>query len=207
VLLGWHPAVDREIIGRDDMVKEFTLERVQKAGAIFNPEKLEWLNAAYLKKISVDDLLLHLTEFLPTGKPPENREFLKRAVTLVRDRMKKLSEFTELAAFLFDLPEYPALMLAWKNGPLPATRETLAAVLDVLSKIPAENFSKEAFEPPLMRLAEERGRGETLWPLRVALSGQEASPGPIDLIDALGKTESERRITRAMEKLEQATLL
>lgn len=200
VLLGWHPTVDREIINRSDMVKEFTMKRVQKAGAIFNPEKLDWLNATYLKQVPLEEVVRQLKDFLP-AHIFSNEAFATKVVALVRDRMKKLADFSKLAAFLFELPEYPPSLLNWKQNTPATTRENLSAALDIIVRCTTEPFSGAAVEGALMELATTRGRGDVLWPLRVALSGQDASPGPLELIDTLGKDEAVRRIQVAIVKL------
>jgi glutamyl-tRNA synthetase len=206
VLLGWHPAVDREVVSREEMVQEFSMKRVQKAGAIFNPDKLEWLNAMYLKRLSPEQLAEQLKSFLPP-QLFSNDAFLMKALSLVRDRMKKLSDFPKLTAFLFELPEYPPSLLNWKQNTAATTAENLEAVLAVLEKSDAPSFSRSAFESSVMEIATARGRGDVLWPLRVALSGLDASPGPIELLDTLGKEESVRRIRLAIGKLGRSTLL
>jgi len=200
VLLGWHPAVDREVISREDMVKEFTMKRVQKAGAIFNPEKLDWLNATYLKQLSLEQLVARLKDYLPPQLFSDDTSLLK-VTALVRDRMKKLADFQKLAAFLFELPEYPPSLLNWKQNQPTVTRENLNVALTIVTECTAEPFTGRAVEGPIMALAAARGRGDVLWPLRVALSGQDASPGPIELIDTIGKEESARRIRVALAKL------
>jgi glutamyl-tRNA synthetase len=200
VLLGWHPTVDREIINREDMVKEFTMKRVQKAGAIFNPEKLEWLNAMYLKQLPIEQVVQQLKGFLPAHLFA-NEAFMVKVVSLVRDRMKKLADFSGLAAFLFELPEYSPALLNWKQNSAAVTRENLSAVLGIITACTTEPFSGAAVESAIMELATTRGRGDVLWPLRVALSGQDASPGPIELIDTLGKDEVIRRIQVGIVKL------
>ena len=202
VLLGWHPVQDREIISLPDMIKEFSLKRVQKGGAVFNPEKLDWLNGAYLRALSPTALTDRLLDFLPPALFPD-RTFLEKAVMLERDRMKKFSEFTTLAAFLFKLPDYPPSLLIWKQNHPAVTKRILESLLSALLQIERNNFTAATVERVVTPIAETEGRGEVLWPFRVALSGQEASPGPFELADTLGKDEIERRVRIAIAKLER----
>lgn len=180
-LLGWHPADEREILSRGDLVKEFDLDRIQKAGAVFNIDKLDWINTQYIKKM--DDV--ELGKLLGV----ENLKI----IPLVRDRMKNLSDFRELTDWFFELPDYPAELLIWKDAP----KETIITNLKEAAKILKDGAAKD-----LLPLAEKLGRGEVLWPVRAALSGKDASPGPIEMAEALGKEEAIRRINIAIKKLE-----
>lgn len=199
-LLGWHPPGDREVLTRDDMVRLFDLGRVQKAGAVFNVEKLNWLNAQYIRRSDPEILIRRLKELgqIPSDVAPS---FAAGVFGLVRDRLKKLSDFSEAAQFFFVLPEYPNELLSWK-GALPAfIREQLRAAAELARGMNEEAFSRSALGAAFESITRERGRGEVLWPLRVALSGREASPGPFEMMEVFGKEESIRRIRRAIEKL------
>jgi len=191
-LLGWHPSEDREVLSIGELVNEFTIRRVQKAGAIYNPEKLEWLNAMHIRALAPEELRTHLEPFIPAEWKTDG-ERLARAGALVKERLKNLSEFQNAARFVFTLPEYPASLLIWKNSSADAARKHLEAVRTMIEK---ETDASAA----IMAYAEKEGRGEVLWPLRVALSGQEMSPGPVELLAALGKEEALNRITRALKR-------
>ena len=205
VLLGWHPIKDREILSREEMVAEFALKRVQKGGAVMNEEKLTWLNLQHLRALPVETVMEHLTPFIP----PEWKKrpaFLKRVVEVERNRMKTLQEFAELANPFFTLPEYPASLLIWKETSKEQVVKNLEDAEGLVSAIPEKKLTAEALEPQLFEMANRTDRGEFLWPLRVALSGRGASPGPLELIEVLGKEESLRRIHHALELLTGGTL-
>ena len=191
--LGWHPKDDRELLSREDLIKEFDLERVQKAGAAFNIEKLNWLNAQYIKKMAPKELAKAL------DVPPTDDNF--KIIGFTSERMKKLTDFKSLAGFFYELPDYDPKLLIWKSTPKSATLANLREAERLLPELQSDGFSQANLEKILMPIAEARGRGETLWPLRVAMSGQEASPGPFEIMDALGKKESLRRIQIAIGKL------
>lgn len=203
VLLGWHPQNDREILSVSEMITEFSLERAQKAGAVFNPEKLDWLNTHYIRTLPTKELVESVTNFIPQSflKEPEK---LVRALVLSRDRLKKLSDAHEGIEFFFVLPDYSAKTLVWKNNGVGKTIETLTSLEKLLNAIPENDFSKEKLSVHLMPFAEENGRGETLWPLRVALSGKEMSPGPFECAEVLGKKESLARVTLALQKIKKS---
>ena len=131
-------------------------------------------------------------------------DWLKRIIGLEQERMKKLSEIGERAGFFFvETPEYDKELLRWKDMSDEKLQEVLQTLVDGVSDISDEDFSDtKKLEAVFMSLAEkEQNRGVLLWPLRAALSGQDASPGPLEILAALGEKESRRRIKIAIEKL------
>jgi glutamyl-tRNA synthetase len=195
VLLGWHPVEDRETISQKEQIQEFTLERVQKGGAIFNEEKLNWLNAHYLKQLEPEEILENLKPFIPAAWL-KKKKMLLTVIKVEKERMRTFHGFKELAAFFFELPDYNGGMLIWKQTPQEKILDNLKKTRDVI-KNPGGVSSEK-----IMILAEREGKGEVLWPLRVALSGRDASPGPLEILEVLGKTEALKRINRAIKKLE-----
>ncbi len=198
--IGWHPKDDKELMTVEALVGEFDIERMQKGGGIFNLEKLEWLNAQYIKRLSVDALVEVIAPFIPEAWQV-HKELLRGAIMLERERMKKLTEFSEAAAFLFDLPVYDDALLLWKETTKDITKDNLQAILEAIRAISSEQFTQDAVEGAIMPIAEQRGRGAVMWPLRVAVSGKKASPGPVEIMVVLGKHESIRRIEFALQKL------
>lgn len=184
LLLGWHPRDDREIFAAEEMINEFDLERTQKGGAVFNLDKLNWINTQYIRKLS-DRQLVERLNLEPT-------ESNYKITALLKERLEKLSDFQELAGFFYQLPEYPAQLLIWQGG----NKETTKKYLEMIYQL-GQSISEEKIKA----LAERFGRGEVLWPLRVALSGKEGSPGPFEIMNILGVDETLRRIKLAMEKL------
>lgn len=204
VLLGWHPTPDREVIGIEEMINEFDLKKVQKSGAVFNRQKLDWLNAYYIRHTDAEKLIVYLKPFLPVSwfnKPV----FLKKIINLEKERMKNLKEFGTAIRFFFHLPEYRADLLIWQTTPRSEILDNLKAAESLLKNFSEKSFTKSEFETPLMDLANQRGRGQVFWPLRVALSGQAASPGPLEMLEILGRNESLKRINRAIQKLKTET--
>ena len=201
-LLGWHPEKDREILTPEEIISEFNFKRVQKSGAVFNPEKLDWLNGRFIKNSPAGELADALADFIPKEWLKDKKK-LEKAVLVERDRLKKLSDFKELAGFFFKLPNYKKELLSWKGATEAATLDNLRFVLDVVTRIPPGEFEKETIEKYVLTVAEKRGRGEVLWPLRAALSGSEASPGPAEIMEVLGPEESGKRIKNAIAKLEK----
>lgn len=207
-LLGWHPKEEKEILSREELIKEFDLKRVQKSGAVFNPEKLAWLNAQHIKNMPIDELAEKLNEFIPiewrinAEWMKNNEELLVKAIELERERIKKLSDFKELGGFFFELPDYDPSLLLWQKTEKEKTAANLKILNEEIKKIFKADFNKITLEKTIMPLTEVWGRGELLWPLRAALSGKTASPGPFEIMDALGKEETLKRLDVAIRKLE-----
>lgn len=192
--LGWHPEDDKEIMSRKELVEQFSLERVQKGGAVFNQDKLDWLNAQYIKKMSDEELFAAIVDFVPE-EWLETGDRLKKIIAVQRERMKQLTDIRELGDFFFKLPDYEGGLLLWKEMTREEARESLRESLKIVSGDP------EFFEEKIVALSQEMGRGNVFWPLRVALSGQKNSPPPLELIKVLGTKESVKRIETAIEKL------
>lgn len=191
--LGWNPGDKREIFLLDKLVKEFDLERVQKGGAIFNIDKLNWLNQQYLQKMNPSELKSRLEAYLGKSIPD-------RLVRLAQPRLKTLADFEGELRWLRPT-NYPAGLLNWKETPARTTKENLEAVLKIIQSLDGSKFEVETLEEKLRPLTSERGRGEVLWPLRAALSGKEKSPGPFELASLIGKEETGTRLRRAIKKL------
>lgn len=199
--LGWHPKEEQEIMTLDELAREFDIDRVQKAGAIFNEEKLLWLNAKHIKILNNTEIAAYLRPKL-TEKGIDIPDFkLQMMIRVEKDRMKTLNDFLVLANFFFVLPEYDANLLIWKKFPKEKIRENLQSVYETLSALAELTYSVPGLEAALSLLIKKIGTGEVLWPLRAALSGQRDSPGPYEIAEILGKDESLRRLEIAIKKL------
>lgn len=204
VLLGWHPKEDREVLTVLEMINEFSIKRVQKAGAVFNPEKLDWLNFMHIRVLDNEELSKNLTPFVPADWMKDTGKFA-RAVEISKDRLKNLTDFQKDSAFIFALPHYDAALLPWKNAARGSVIENLQYVRDLVGNESDAKFPEESFKTELLQFAEKQGRGDVLWPLRIALSGMESSPGPMELLYVLGRAESRERIDAALRKLTESS--
>jgi len=203
-LLGWHPSGDDEIFTKEELVKVFDIHRVQKAGAVFNSEKLDWLNREHMKKMSDEAIAKAVLALTPSAFDPgraPSETFLAKIVAAERSRAVTLRDFASLGGFFFALPEYDASLLIWKATPKEEIVKALRDAYDELAKITDEHFTREILSERLSSIIGERNRGVVLWPLRVALSGQRSSPDPIEIMDVLGKKESLSRIMKAIGML------
>ncbi|MCK4781467.1 glutamate--tRNA ligase [Candidatus Parcubacteria bacterium] len=231
-LLGWNPGTEKEIFSMRALIKEFSLERVQKGGAVFNAKRLDWLNGFYIRQKSPEKLTelcipylleaellapierqkeiikgLHELPFKTTGykiletEEIINFDFLKKIVSIYQERLKKLSEISELTDFFFkDKLEYDKELLRWKEMSDDEIKNSLKKSEEIISKINTQDFNKENLKNILMAEAEIIGdRGKLLWPLRAALSGKKASATPFEIAEILGKQKTLKRLGQAKE--------
>ncbi|TSC80888.1 MAG: glutamyl-tRNA synthetase [Parcubacteria group bacterium Gr01-1014_29] len=193
-LLGWNPDDEREIFSLDELEKEFSLEKVQKSGAVFNKEKLQWLNGEYIRRMDRETLAANLYPFLQESFGNIPQDILHRVAKIEQPRLKTFADVQALP-FLFKDPSYEKELLLWKGIQEPVEAAThLRAIEKILCDI-------KDFEKTLMPYAEQHGKGNVLWPLRVALSGQAASPGPFEIMYVIGKEATLRRVRNAIALL------
>ncbi len=210
-LLGWNPGKGstREIFSLDELVEAFDFAQIHKGGAVFDLKKLDWMNGEYLKKLSVDELYTRALEFgqfqneffATVGEALKSETYLKRVLTVERDRLARLTDIGLHNPFFFVLGEYEAKMLNWKDNDASMTRASLEQAEKLL-----ENFDDATWSTLTLveeKLLAEAGdkRGDFLWPLRVALTGAERSPSPGQVAWVLGKAESLARLKQAIAKL------
>lgn len=200
-LLGWNPGNDQEIFPHDELIRAFSLGKIQKGGAVFDKEKLTWMNREYLKNLSDDDFLAYLA---PSHKYP--KETFARILPLVRERISTRREFEALIEegeyeYFFTPPISISGGLLWKNASEEDTKARLNKVSSILRELAEEKFTAEHIKNTLWEFAESEGRGKVLWPFRVALSGKNKSADPFTIASVLGKRETLARITNACEVL------
>jgi len=203
-LLGWNPGTEQELFSLDELVREFKIERINKAGAIFNEEKLQWVNKEYIKKISASEQVKLLIKWAPklSSLAPE---ILTKLTPLVFERISIFSEITQMADggefdYLFNSPRYAPEALLWKGKSTPEETVTcLDKAIELLSALSSDSFDRVSVKKTVWSYAEEVGRGQLLWPMRYALSGREKSPDPFILSDLLGKEETIKRLIYARD--------
>lgn len=205
-LLGWNPGTEQEIFSIDELIKEFKIERINKSGAVFNEEKLQWVNKEYIKKISFDEQTKLLTKWAPE-LTSLSVDTLVKVTPLVFERISTLGEITQMFKdgefdYLLKTPTYTADMLLWKGK---STKEETAVYLskaiELISAFSEKIFNRDGVKNTVWAYAESVGRGQLLWPMRYALSGREKSPDPFILSELLGKTETLKRLTYARDLL------
>jgi glutamyl-tRNA synthetase len=217
-LLGWNPGTDQEIFTLDELIEKFDISKVQKGGAIFNEEKLKWINKQHMLKMNPHSIQEKIMDGITLSTQFQkkdwkiNANFFEKLYPLILDRIQTFGEIPTLIDsgefnYVFETPEYDSELLYWKGQKDPeALTRRLQEVIAKLNKIDGKefNFNKEAVKSAVWDFATAEGRGEVLWPMRVALSGQEKSPDPFILAELLGKSETVSRLTKALEKVSHA---
>ncbi|MEK7644580.1 MAG: glutamate--tRNA ligase [Patescibacteria group bacterium] len=200
--LGWNPGDDRELFSLKELTGEFNIERVMKAGAVFNLEKLNWYNQQYLRALPLTELTeLCKPFFAATGLNDLDFDWLTSVVALEKDRASTLVEIVENTKFIFtENLEYDQTILVWKKSTPEQTKANLKKLRELLNTIDTQNWNKEKLEALILGWIKEteQGVGDILCPMRVALSGQKNSPGPFEIAAVLGKEKSLDRIARAL---------
>lgn len=196
-LLGWNPGTDQEIFSMDELIEVFDISKIQKAGAVFNIEKLNWFNKQYIGKLSDADFFTHAKIFLPA-------DFSVKLLPLIKEKISFFAQIPELLetelSFITTPPTYQKESLKWKQeNDLVNTRIYLQTIIEKLSQL--SDFSKESVKETVWPLAEEKGKGNILWPMRFALSGKDKSPDPFTMSEILGKEETLKRLSFAYELL------
>lgn len=202
-LLGWHPKDDREIFTKDDLIKEFELNRVQKTGAVFDIKKLDWMNFTYIVNAPIDRLIIALKDVFESEL--SDLKTVGKLLLISKGRMCKLIEFKEINKFFFDFySDYKKELLIWKKTPSEIIKINLKNVHKFLEELPESEFNNiDKLKSSVMSspLIKKQGVGETLWPLRIALSGEKDSQGPFEIMHVLSKKETLERIKKAIKKL------
>ncbi len=206
-LLGWNPGGEREIMTREEIAEKFSLEHVQKSGAVFDATKLDWMNGEYIRMKPVSELAELCIPFLKKAgllnqeSGMKSREYLESIIALEQPRLKKLSEIGERTDYFFHVPEYDKELLRWKE----MSDEDIFASLATSEKIVSGfgfRVSRDGIEKAFLDSIGAGDKGALLWPLRVALTGKKASPGPFEIMAILGTEETQKRIHLAKEKLQ-----
>jgi len=206
-LLGWSLDDRTEILSRQQLIDNFSLERVSKTAAIFNREKLDWMNGVYIRNLSLEDFTRRALPFLKSGLPPEvkrplSTDYAEQIMPLIQERAKTLTEVPDLVSFFFiDELDYDTSLLIGKNMSRESTIRALEVALERLGKL--EAFETETLEALLRPLAVELGlkTGQLFGVLRTAVTGRTAAPPLFQTMAVLGKEQCLRRIKAALDRL------
>ncbi len=206
-LLGWNPKGDQELYTIEEFIDLFDITKVNKGGAMLNQEKLEWMNGSYIRKLSLSTLTDLCLPYLPDAAKALPREQQEAIVALEQERLKTIPEISEKFGYLFtDVLAYDPGLLLWKKMTRDDVMTRLTHLERVLADIHENDWTAKNMEEKIRECitANALGVGETLWPFRVALSGQKASPGPFAIAAILGKKQTLARIAFARTLLSTA---
>jgi len=206
-LLGWSLDDKTEILPQQELISSFSLERVSRTAAIFNRDKLNWMNGVYIRSLSLEDFTQRALPFLDSGLPPEVKrplsvDYIRQIMPLIQERARTLVEVAELAEFFFVAElDYDSSLLIGKGMNQKSATQALATAKQRLE--PLEVLDAESLEAMLRPLAEELGlkTGQLFGVLRVAVTGRTAAPPLFQTMSALGKERCLRRIEAALDRL------
>lgn len=194
-LLGWNPGdgSTKEVFHLDELIAQFSLGRIQKSPAVFDIERLNWLNGVHIRHMALPELLKRAENFMPPSAAQTSQTYRLQALKLVQERLKTLAELPELTDFFFEDPEYHAVAWPGEN-----TSQYLQAAHAAISRL--DQFSHDGIESALRSLANDLGAksGDLFKPLRLALTGKTAAPGLFETMVVLGQKTVLRRLNQAI---------
>ena len=202
--LGWSPGTEEEIFSLDELASRFEIEKVHKAGAIFDADRLDYLNGTYIRSLGDEQLALRLRPFVPAVL---DDAAIIRLVPLVRERLVRLGDVVELASFLWE-PDavvaswYGAELLSPKGGGPADAARALERAREIVTELDAADFAADVLEDRFRAAANELGvkPGDLFKPIRVALTGRTISPPLFASMELLGRDRCQARIDAALAK-------
>ncbi|WP_434309346.1 glutamate--tRNA ligase [Hominifimenecus sp. rT4P-3] len=201
-LLGWSPEENREIYSLEELVKVFDYRHISKSPAVFDIQKLRWMNGEYIKAMEQEE---YYAKALPIVESVVKRDVDQKAIAdLMKTRIEVFPDIAEPIDFFEELPDYDVAMYTHKKMKT-NSENSLTALQELLPRIEAlPDTGHEQVQEMVAAYVEEKGikNGQALWPLRTAVSGKQMTPGgAYEIMEILGKEESIRRIRIGIEKL------
>ena len=208
--LGWSPGTEEDVLSLEDVVARFDIDKVQKGGARFDRERLEWINGQWIRRLEPADLVDRLRPFLESARDagridrmPSDEE-VAALLPIVQERLPTLAAVVDLVGFLWtDSIELDQATLVPKRWDAPTTAVALATARDRLAGHDGVTWEADELEPPLRALVEERGwkAGDVFMAIRVATTGRTATPPLFDTLVALGRERTLSRLDAAIALL------
>ena len=203
-LLGWSPGTDQEIFTLEELVDAFSIDGLSKSPAIFDTDKLKWMNAQYIRALSQEDFIkTAMPYFKECGADKFDLELITK---IIQPRLEVLAEIPEKLDFLTKMPPFDSEMYFHKRMKTDA-QKALPVLKDAQALLEAQDdYSEEPLKEALMGLVEQLGikNGQLLWPLRIAITGTKVTPGgAVEAACLLGKQETLTRLTGSIDALEK----
>ncbi|MBO6532099.1 MAG: glutamate--tRNA ligase, partial [Muricauda sp.] len=199
-LLGWNPGTEQEIFTLDELVDSFTLERVNKSGARFDPEKNNWYNQQWLQKKSDAELAELYTKELAQKGITAEMDYVVKVVSSIKERASFVTDFWELSDYFFQAPDSyneKAVKKQW-NEDTPEIMQQLASLLEKLNAFSSTNIEQQV---KAWISEQELSFGKVMPPLRLVIVGDMKGPHLFDIMALIGKAESISRIQTAIAHL------
>lgn len=203
--LGWNPKTTQEFFLLDELAAVFDAPGINKSNPVFDGDRLDFVNGRYLRELTPDHIIERLAaELRAVGAPvDDNQVQVAAAIEVVRDRAKRLHDIPSYIEFFFKRPAADAKLLPWKTQEPAECRRLLDFALGGFQELSDDEWDAASIQVMLQNRIEHADcqTGEMLWPVRVALSGQAASPSPFDIAAVLGRDETVARLEAAMAAL------
>lgn len=200
--LGFNPGGEKEVYTTEELIKVFDLGKIQRSGARWSDEKLNWVNKEHIKLLPPAEIEKNVLVYFPENL--QTNKITIKIIPLIIERISKWGDIKTLLEnkeldFFFTPPAIDKQKLSFKNTPLETTALNLKLATQALEKIEEKDFTKENIKEILMNLADKmEKRGELLHPVRFALSGLDKSPDPFIIAEILGKNETISRLQKAI---------
>lgn len=204
--MGWNDGTEQEIFTRDELIKKFSLRRVQRSGARFDEKRLLWMNGHFIRELPLDELEKRVDDFWPEAAVHAEETYRKQVLALAQDRLKTLADLPLLTSYFFEEPT-PDWTMAWENKQLKklSTDETAQLLQQAREALEKSEFSSAAIQQTLNQLLEVTGQkpGTLFSLIRLAVSWAPFSPALPDTLAAIGKEVAIGRLDRALATLQQ----
>ncbi len=204
-LLGWTPADDQEIMSRDEIIKSFSLEGISKKSAVFDEQKLQWMNGEYINLRSTEELfpavvsLWQASGLISAEEIPDRRDYLMKVIEILKSRIRLLNQYAEYGAYFFRDPQNFDEKGMKKHLKDPQVWDWLRIATERLEN--QDRFDQISIEEVVRNAAEQEeiSAGKLIHPIRLALTGMTVSPGLFELMELLGKETVVRRLKEFIE--------
>ena len=203
-LLGWNPGTTQELFTMDELIESMSLERIQKGGAVFDVERLEWFQGQWMRKFSAEEFASRIQPIVTKVHPSAGADpqFTERAA-LIQERITFFNEAPEMLSYYYEEPAVDIDMIASKKQKLDAAlaKEMVELLIEILE--PLDDFSETSLHDILFAVCDAKDikKGQLLWPLRSILTGLPFSPGAFEVAAAIGKEKTMQRLHNALNHL------
>jgi glutamyl-tRNA synthetase len=203
-LVGWNPGTEQEVFSREELIQVFSLEKIQKSPAVFNEEKLRWINKEHIRRLPEEEIASILRGYCEKV-PGFTEEVFEKLIPEILDRISVWQDVETMISageirYFFEMDSYDSEKIIWKKSDKESTIKHLEYLHGLIEQYDRK-WEQEALKEYIFPYADENGRGDVLWPLRYSLSGKDKSPDPFSLLHILGKEESLKRIKKAIDLL------
>jgi len=207
VLLGWSPKTEEEVFSLKELEEKFTLENVHPTPAVFDRDRLEWLNGEWLRKLNVDEAVRRLTIYLrDNGFKIDDPDYLAKVIQAMGNRVNKLKDFIEIGRYFFT-DDFTYDEKGFKKRIYPGVEVRIKKLITKFSEL--DPFDEENMESALRELSEELNckAGELIHPVRLGVSGMTFGPGLFELLEVLGRGKVIKRLEKLVSYIEEGNIL